>query len=197
MGSSLSTAEIADSLGTTARVLRKFLRSSASPFEPVGQGARYNIDADDLVELKELFGTWVNRPGSRSTSKTTSTTKAPRKPKPKIVEKVDPLAEDDLMTRMTKTVAERQRMHGVICSYSWKHPKVKGLEEKCNKKTVNGTKFCEMHPQIFFCGNEDDPVDNYCGPGGRHPKPFCKYHNAEISDEELAEYLARPLEEQD
>lgn len=194
--SDLTTADIADSLGTTPRALRKFLRSSASPYEPVGQGARYNISSEDLVELKELFETWVARPGSRSTS-TTSSPKAPRKPRPKIVEKADPLANDgDLMYRLTHTVAERQRRAGVICDYEWKHPKVKGLDVKCTNKPMADSKQCAMHQQLFYCG-DSEPVDNYCGPGGRHPKPYCKYHNAEISEEELEAYLALPIEQRD
>ena len=193
MSSSLSTADIADSLGCTARALRKFLRSSASPYEPVGQGARYNIDAEDLVELKEKYESWVSRPGSRSTSTDarTDVKRTPRKPKTKIVERVDPLADDgDLMFRLTHTVGERQRLAGVICSYEWHHPKVTGLDVKCSRPTVKGTKFCETHPQVVYCGDPIEPVDDLCGPGGKLPKPYCEYHNGDISDDELETYLA-------
>ena len=185
MGSSLSTAEIADSLGTTPRTLRKFLRSPASPFEPVGQGARYNIDSDDMVELKDRFETWVSRPGSRSTSAKVPAQRAPRKPKTKIVEKADPLADDELMVRMTKTVAERQRMHGIICSYEWKHPKVRGLEEKCTRKTQKGTKFCDHHQPIPYCFSDEAPL---CGPNFH--KPFCDWHSGEMSEEDREELEA-------
>lgn len=196
--SDLTTADIADSLGTTPRALRKFLRSSASPYEPVGQGSRYHIGSEDLVELKELFETWVGRPGSRSASPASSSPRAPRKPRPKIVEKVDPLADDgDLMYRLTHTVADRQRRAGVICDYEWHHPKVKGLDVKCTNKPITGSRQCAEHQQLFFCGDVDNPVDNYCGPGGRHPKPYCKWHNADINQAQLDEYLERPIEECD
>jgi hypothetical protein len=206
MGESpLSTADIAQELGTTARNLRKFLRSPQSPYEAVGQGSRYNISSADLAELKTKFETWVSRPGSRSASGTTSVspspsgtkTRAARRPKTKSVDKVNPLDEDDLMERLTTTVADRQRKHGLICSYNWKHPKVRGLDVKCSHKTIKGTKFCPEHQQLFFCGDKDTPVDNYCGPGGRHAKPYCQYHNADISDEELEAYLALPIEQRD
>jgi hypothetical protein len=192
MGSSLSTADIADHLGTTGRALRKFLRSSASPYQPVGQGARYNIDSDDLVDLKERYETWVTRPGSRSASdgpKTDAPRKTGKRSK-KAPDKVDPLENDgDLMFRLTHTVADRQRLAGVICSYEWHHPKVKGLDIKCTGKPVKDTKYCSSHTQVKYCGDIDTPVDDVCGPGGKNPKPYCEWHNAELSIEDLDEYL--------
>lgn len=199
MSSSLSTADIAESLGTTTRALRKFLRSSASPYEAVGQGARYNIDADDIVELKEKFEAWVTRPGSRSTSSADKTDKTatPRKTRSKkAADKIDPLENDgDLMFRLTHTVAERQRLAGVICSYEWRHPKVKGLDIKCTGKPIKDTKYCPVHQQINFCGDMVNPVDGLCGPGGRHPKPFCRWHNAEMDEHELNILVNLPPEQ--
>lgn len=200
MSSSLTTAEIADSLGTTTRTLRKFLRSSSSPFESVGQGSRYNIDAGDLPEIKKAFESWVSRPGSRSSSAPSHTAdtvkRSPKKPKVKIVEKTSPLDNDSAEMRTKYTIAQRMKIHNMVCQYSFKHPKVKDLNIECYKDKVAGTDYCPMHQQLFYCG-DTEPVDNYCGPGGRHPKPYCKYHNAEISEDELEAYLALPIEERD
>ncbi len=54
----LSAKEAAIALGTDARTLRKFLRSSASPFEPVGQGSRYTFDEKEMKRLKKSFTAW-------------------------------------------------------------------------------------------------------------------------------------------
>lgn len=194
----LTTNDIAGELGTTPRNLRKFLRSPSSPYQPVGQGSRYNISSTDLADLKKLFETWVSRPGSRATSTeatpSTSTRRSPKRPKTKIVDKVDPLEEDDLMFRLTHTVADRQRHHGVICNYSWSHPKVRGLDEKCSGLTVKGTRFCPIHQQVTYCGDME-PVDGLCGPGGRHPKPYCQYHNGDLSEAEFDELVTLPPEQ--
>lgn len=50
-----SAKKAARELGIEARILRKFLRSDASPFEPVGQGQRYVFDAEDMKVLKKAF----------------------------------------------------------------------------------------------------------------------------------------------
>lgn len=59
----LSAKEAAIALGTDARTLRKFLRSSSSPFEPVGQGSRYIFDEKEMKRLKKTFVAWSG--GSR------------------------------------------------------------------------------------------------------------------------------------
>lgn len=41
-----------------ARTLRKFLRSTSSPFEPVGQGHRYEFTEKDFAKLKKKFDKW-------------------------------------------------------------------------------------------------------------------------------------------
>jgi len=56
-----SAKETARRLGTDARTLRKFLRSSDSPFEAVGQGGRYNFDDDDVEVLKEAFNGYLRK----------------------------------------------------------------------------------------------------------------------------------------
>ncbi len=187
----LTTADIAEELGTTARNLRKFLRSPASPYEAVGQGARYNISSTDLADVKKLYEAWVSRPGSRSSSTDTTTTKrTPRKPKVKITEKVDPLADDgDLMFRLTHSVGDRQRLAGVICNYEWKHPKVRGLDIRCTNKPMKDSRQCANHQQMTYCGHLETPVADRCGPDGDHPKPYCKWHAGDLSEEELKEYL--------
>lgn len=54
----LSTADIATELGTTARTLRQFLRSSASTYTAVGSGARYEFTDSDLPTLRNRFLAW-------------------------------------------------------------------------------------------------------------------------------------------
>lgn len=197
MGTSLSTGEIAASFGTTARILRKFLRSPQSPFEAVGQGARYNIGTEDLDDLKVKFEAWATRPGSRSTSTATDEepSKAAKRSKA-VPQRRNPLDEDDLQTRLSGSILDRRRAHGMTCNFSWKHSKVAGLDISCKHDTHNGTRFCIMHQQITFCGDLDTPQPGYCGPGP-YPKPFCKWHNGEISEEELEAHLALPVEQWD
>lgn len=197
MGTSLSTGEIAASFGTTARTLRKFFRSPQSPFEAVGQGSRYNIGIEDLDDLRTKFEAWVSRPGSRSTSKAEGSEPAKAAKRSKAVpQRRNPLDEDDLKTRLNGSILDRRRAHHMTCNFSWKHSKVAGLDLSCKHDTINNTAFCAMHQQITFCGDLDTPQPGYCGPGP-HPKPFCKWHNGEISEEELEAHLAKPVEEWD
>lgn len=53
-----SAKQVATRIGTDAKTLRKFFRSSASPFEAVGQGGRYEFPAKELPEIKKLFDRW-------------------------------------------------------------------------------------------------------------------------------------------
>jgi len=184
-----TTAQVAEELGTDSRTFRKFLRSDASPFEPVGQGARYIFPDDlDVEALKKTFVEWS---GGRRTSTTTPdgaakksavTGRKPRAQRSK--KKADPLAGDDPMTRLTSSIAERQRAHGVICNHSWDHPKVAGLTVKCPQPTVKGTHFCKWHQQLMWCGDWE-PVARLCGPDPIKPMPYCEYHNGDISEQEF------------
>lgn len=54
----MDTAQVAQELGTTARTLRVFLRSSHSTFSPVGSGARYDFTERELPTLKKRFADW-------------------------------------------------------------------------------------------------------------------------------------------
>lgn len=187
----LDTGKVASELGTDARTLRKFLRSDASPLEPVGQGARYAITQADIPELKEKFDAW--RSGKRPSSTTSQRSAGARKPRTRIVEKTDPLEDDNVMIRITSTIGERQRAHGVICNHSWPHPKVKGMPVKCTNPTVDGTRFCKFHPQITWCGGEE-PVTMICGPSPEiknNPTghPHCRYHAGDISEDEFNQLL--------
>lgn len=59
----VDTSEVAAHLNTDTKVLRRFLRSNASPIKAVGSGARYRITRDDLPALEEGFKAWAkNRP---------------------------------------------------------------------------------------------------------------------------------------
>jgi DNA-binding transcriptional MerR regulator len=77
----MDTAEAAEKLGTTPRVLRQFLRSGHSTFAPVGSGARYDFTEKDLKTLERRFAAWnadgkprpdnAKKPKTRSGAKST------------------------------------------------------------------------------------------------------------------------------
>lgn len=54
----MDTSQAAELLGTTARTLRVFLRSSHSTFVPVGSGARYDFTDREIPTLKTRFAAW-------------------------------------------------------------------------------------------------------------------------------------------
>jgi hypothetical protein len=56
-----SAKQIARRIGTDAKTFRKWLRSSASPYPPVGQGKRYEFPKADLERIKLHFDAWQNR----------------------------------------------------------------------------------------------------------------------------------------
>lgn len=58
MPDTFSAKQVATRIGTDAKTLRKFLRSKASPYEAVGQGARYEFPKEDLAEIKRIFQKW-------------------------------------------------------------------------------------------------------------------------------------------
>ncbi len=180
MADTLNTGQMAEEIGTDSRTFRKFLRSDASPYEPVGQGARYIFDHDDVADIRTRFSDWSGgRRGPRATSISPATRSTPRSKRSKIVEKIDPLEADDLMTRLTSSIADRQRRQGIICNFQTSHPRVRGLDVKCGHPTVDSTMFCKRHQQIKWCGDWE-PVHELCGPGH-----YCGYHNGDISDEEF------------
>lgn len=59
MAATITTAEVAEAIGTTPRELRKFLRSDEGPGK-VGKGARYALPADarSLKSLAKKFAKW-------------------------------------------------------------------------------------------------------------------------------------------
>lgn len=193
MATELTSAQVAEKLGTDARNLRKFLRSPSNTFEPVGQGKRYAFDPAEFPLLKQLFEAW-------SKGKPRSTKGAPMgRPKGsgKAVIKDYPLDQDDLMTRTTKSISDRHRAHHIICGFTQKHPVVRDLDFKCKQPTVPGTEYCQQHAQMEWCGGEDEPWPGRCGPADvkvpglnitvRSSMPYCKYHNGDLSEEEFEE----------
>lgn len=54
----LNAKDIAATLDTDTRTLRKFLRSDASPIEPVGKGGRYSIEGRQMRSLTAAFKKW-------------------------------------------------------------------------------------------------------------------------------------------
>lgn len=53
-------------IGTDARTLRKFLRSDAWPYDPVGQGHRYEFTPDDMPRLQRGFEAWDHKQRSKT-----------------------------------------------------------------------------------------------------------------------------------
>ncbi len=53
--------QIAHRIGTDPKTFRKFLRSDASPYEAVGQGARYEFPVSELGALNKAFQDWYNK----------------------------------------------------------------------------------------------------------------------------------------
>lgn len=54
----LSTKDLANEIGTSPRVLRKFLRASELG---VGQGSRYEFDSADVSRIRAAFGRWSEK----------------------------------------------------------------------------------------------------------------------------------------
>src|SRR5688572_18823952 len=65
----LSAKEAARELGTDARTFRKFMRATLPKDDQPGQGNRYQIDPDEVTQLRKSFKKWTNG-------------KAPAEPKP-------------------------------------------------------------------------------------------------------------------
>jgi hypothetical protein len=53
----LTTKQVADAIGTTARELRVFLRASTD-YQAVGAGKRYAFDTNDIGPMKTRFDVW-------------------------------------------------------------------------------------------------------------------------------------------
>lgn len=62
----MTTAEVADALGTDPKTLRKFFRSDSCDIEPVGAGRRYGIDEEALEELGNQFNEWSKNKPTRT-----------------------------------------------------------------------------------------------------------------------------------
>lgn len=64
-----SAKEAAIQLGTDARTLRKFIRSS-DQFDSVGQGNRYEFTKSEIKALKKAFSAWANGSKKKATATT-------------------------------------------------------------------------------------------------------------------------------
>lgn len=90
----LAAKQVATILGVEAKTLRQFLRSSASTFEAVGSGGRYEFTEDQVPKLKEEFDAWKSGHGSRGTKRGTGTTKGKAsKPAADTLEEVEEIEE--------------------------------------------------------------------------------------------------------
>lgn len=118
-GNTLSAKQVARQIDTDAKTLRKFLRDESSGYKPVGQGGRYDFPEAEIPVIKKAFDEWRNgRPTRRSrttpatrtegTTTSASSTRVNARPRP-----MNPLEEDDFHTRITMSIGERARKHGV------------------------------------------------------------------------------------
>jgi len=64
----VDTKEVAEHLGTDAKVLRRFLRSPICPIRPVGSGGRYRFTKADLPQLRKRFQQWAKGKDVRPSS---------------------------------------------------------------------------------------------------------------------------------
>jgi len=77
----MNTNEAAARLGTTARILRQFLRSPGSTFVAVGSSSRYDFTDRDMPMLTKRFNEWKTNGKPRSAGKPPSTDTPARKSK--------------------------------------------------------------------------------------------------------------------
>lgn len=50
--------QVASRIGTDAKTLRKFFRSTSSPYSSVGQGGRYEFPVSQLPLIRRQFLAW-------------------------------------------------------------------------------------------------------------------------------------------
>lgn len=80
---SYTAKQVAIRCGTDAKTLRKFLRSNHSTAEAVGQGGRYEFEADQLPLIKAEFAAWRKKADARKSSPAIVTEPIPPRPTPK------------------------------------------------------------------------------------------------------------------
>lgn len=76
----MNTAEVADKLGTTPRILRQFLRHPSSTFVAVGSGSRYDFRSSDLPMLEKRFNEWQGSGKPKASTPKRKTTKVRKSP---------------------------------------------------------------------------------------------------------------------
>lgn len=66
----IAAKQVATILGTEAKTLRQFFRSTASTIEPVGSGGRYEFNESDVPQIKAEFDAWKAGHASRGNKRT-------------------------------------------------------------------------------------------------------------------------------
>jgi hypothetical protein len=104
----VNATEAAEKIGTDAKTLRRFIRSSKSTFKAVGSGARYEFDEKDIPTLRKKFVEWreTAKTSSRSTSHEVDNREVIKLPKFK--DSDQPMAVSVLGRRMTRSERERR-----------------------------------------------------------------------------------------
>lgn len=74
----MTTAEVADELDTDPKTLRKFFRSDKCDIDPVGQGKRYAITADNIDDLRTAFDAWSTGKAKKADDAEPAPDKAPK-----------------------------------------------------------------------------------------------------------------------
>lgn len=111
---SYTAKQVATRCSTDAKTLRKFLRSNNSSFDAVGQGGRYEFDADQLKTIKAEFTAWRKKAEARRSSPAVVSTPIPKKPTPKAAPKITGLdPEGDIQAGIDKLHAEAQAKYKV------------------------------------------------------------------------------------
>lgn len=89
-GETLTAKQVATRIGTDAKTLRKFFRSSNSTVEAVGQGGRYEFAKEDLEKIRSEFIGWNTNKPARAPKGSKKTADAEPK------RKVEDIPEEDL-----------------------------------------------------------------------------------------------------
>lgn len=80
----MDTTQVAQLLGTNARTLRVFLRSSHSTFQAVGSGARYDFTEREIPTLRKRFEAWQSAGKPRPSAAISKTEGKSRRPVSKL-----------------------------------------------------------------------------------------------------------------
>lgn len=92
----MSAKEVARELGTDARTFRKFMRATLPKEDQPGQGNRYQIDPEELDDIRKAFKAWGGgKPKQTADDDVEDEAPKPKKKKSKKKAKVEEIEELD------------------------------------------------------------------------------------------------------